>query len=136
MHTLPQIGELVTVAGITFPLTLKEYTPATKSASLFGEHPETGMEVVLPRVCLSLLHPFPAQPVVEEIETLVESLEQDLFFAGFNCSQATIHVSLNVDGEERWFKVQSWQIRHRVLDALIDGIGAKLEEARKEAAEA
>lgn len=56
MQTLPKIGEKATVAGIAFPLTVLSYSPATRTASLAGEHPDTGMEVSLPRVCLTLLH--------------------------------------------------------------------------------
>ena len=59
MQTLPKIGDPATVAGITFPLTVESYDPNTLTANLKGEHPETGMEVLAPRVCLSLVHDGP-----------------------------------------------------------------------------
>jgi hypothetical protein len=59
MQTLPKIGDLATVAGISFPLTVESYDYNTLLANLKGKHPETGMEVVVPLVCLSLLHTGP-----------------------------------------------------------------------------
>jgi hypothetical protein len=56
MQSLPKIGEPAMVAGIHFPLTVQSFCQDTRSAFLKGEHPETGMEVLLPRVCLKLLH--------------------------------------------------------------------------------
>lgn len=64
MQTLPNIGELATVACISFPLTVESFSEATRTAALSGTHPETGMEVQLPRVCLSLLLPSDATPIV------------------------------------------------------------------------
>lgn len=55
MQTFPKVSDLCSVAGISFPLTVEACDPNTKTASLKGEHPQTGMEVVLPLVCLSLL---------------------------------------------------------------------------------
>ena len=56
MQTLPQVGEQAFVAGISFPLTVEKYNQSDRTASLKGEHPQNGMEVLLPRVCLTLLH--------------------------------------------------------------------------------
>lgn len=63
MQTLPNIGDQATIAGFPFPLTVDSFSEATRTAALSGEHPETGLEVVLPRVCLSLLLPADAAPV-------------------------------------------------------------------------
>ena len=51
MQTLPQVGEKATIAGISFPLTVLSYNENTRTAGLAGEHPETGIEVFLPKVC-------------------------------------------------------------------------------------
>ncbi len=55
MQTLPEVGQTTTVAGISFPLTVESYDPNTLTANLRGEHPVTGVEVLLPKVCLSRL---------------------------------------------------------------------------------
>jgi len=55
MQTLPKVGDTTTIAGISFPLTVVSYDPNTLLANLKGEHPVTGVEVLLPKVCLSLL---------------------------------------------------------------------------------
>jgi uncharacterized protein YodC (DUF2158 family) len=53
MQTLPKPGQSATVNGIGFPLIIQSYCENTRFAFLKGENPENGMEVLLPRVCLS-----------------------------------------------------------------------------------
>jgi uncharacterized protein YodC (DUF2158 family) len=53
MQTLPKLGQSATVAGISFPLIIQSYCENTRSAFLKGENPDNGMEVLLPRVCIS-----------------------------------------------------------------------------------
>jgi uncharacterized protein YodC (DUF2158 family) len=56
MQTLPKVGEPAYVAGISFPLIVESFSQETRSASLKGEHPESGVQVHLPSVCLTELH--------------------------------------------------------------------------------
>jgi uncharacterized protein YodC (DUF2158 family) len=64
MQTLPAVGEKARVAGIDFPLTVEAYDTNTRTAFLKAEHPDTGIEVLLPRVCLDQLLP-PDEPATE-----------------------------------------------------------------------
>lgn len=59
MQTLPKVGEPAFVHGISFPLVLESISEETRLASLKGEHPISGVEVQLSRVCLSELHDAP-----------------------------------------------------------------------------
>jgi hypothetical protein len=67
MQTLPKVGESATVPGISFPLVVETYNELTRMASLKGEHPETGMEVLVPKVCFSEVHASatPPKPLME-----------------------------------------------------------------------
>ena len=62
MQTLPKVGEPTMVAGISFPLTLLSINENTHTASLGGQHPESGAEVLLSKVCLDFL--CPVEPAI------------------------------------------------------------------------
>ena len=63
MQTLPIVGETAFVPGIDFPLTVESYDPNSLTANLRGEHPRSGMEVLVPRVCLQEVHSSPVHKV-------------------------------------------------------------------------
>jgi hypothetical protein len=69
MQTLPEVGQQTTITGISFPLTVESYDPNTLTANLRGEHPESGVEVLVPKVCLSRLY-MPAFPFVGQLACL------------------------------------------------------------------
>ena len=63
-------GDLVSVAGISFPLTLLSINYNTNTASLGGENPYLGSDVMLPQVCVTQLRSVPAPIAIGQLAQL------------------------------------------------------------------
>ncbi|TGD82859.1 hypothetical protein [Hymenobacter wooponensis] len=74
-----------------------------------------------------------------QLETPAEKvarLEEDLCIVGISSSTGIVLVTVETEDGVVEVRVETPKLRHRILDALIDGLGNKLDEARREAANA